>query len=222
MWFKNLLKKLKITNFQTFSCDFLIVSFLALTISHARHILEKFEKEFPFLSWVFSGGLEIGTAYAAFIVGDAKLKKETRAFAGTLLALLVITNYCLNCAFYFDAGAGDWAYALAAIFPVSITLLSAIRAGLTIEKETISRVAESLPVTTESVPELPETPSEQLPALPADRQKLARYMFTAGKSKEEISAHFGVTSKTVGNWLKASERLPENISEFPKKEEIAQ
>jgi hypothetical protein len=139
--------------------DALTITFLALTVSHCQHIISKFESA-EWLSWGLAISLDVATAYSAFIATDRNVARMSKWFAIVWLLGLLSVGYGLNLAYYLEYKAGIWAWFLAAIFPVSLSLLGAIKSGLITSAynspvEPTPAIAEPLPTSTEPIAESP-------------------------------------------------------------------
>jgi hypothetical protein len=109
--------------------DLLLFAFLVLTVEHNSFVLGQFEN-WPMLAWLLATGLDAGIAFAAFVATDKALIRSTRAISAIWLIGLLIVSYGLNVAHYAGKGAGDWKWELAAIFPVSLAFIGALKPGL--------------------------------------------------------------------------------------------
>lgn len=115
------------------AADLLMAAFLVLTLYHSQHVLAQFENSEVRdwgLSWALAGGLDLGIAYAAFVIFDNSLNRGTRVAAAVWLGGLLVVSYGLNVAYYNDQKSSLWSWGLALVFPGSLAFLGAIKPGL--------------------------------------------------------------------------------------------
>lgn len=108
------------------------LTFLTLTVPHSYEILGHFEKpDTRWLGWFYAFGLEVGAAFAAFIVCERTVRWWARILAGVMLAGAITGSYLLNLSYYL-AFAARWEHAvgLAALLPGFIALLGGMLPGL--------------------------------------------------------------------------------------------
>lgn len=130
--------------------DFLIAMFLLLTIWHLAHVLAAFEpiKE---LAWPVAMGIDIGIARAAWVTSNRSIPIDARKLAAAWLIFLLVYSFGLNAYYYGTQGAGQWSYALAALYPMSLALAGGVKSFLDqkkaeIEAQTITSLITPLPV----------------------------------------------------------------------------
>ena len=163
------MKKLKITTMKTITdntsktriqktvellgiiANFLVIAFLVMTVQHSANVLGKYE-QVEAVAWLLALGLDSGIAFAAFVATMDDLADNTRITAAVWATLLILASYGLNLSYYFEQGANLLSWAYAAIFPVSLAFLGAIKPGLVIVNAMQFPPASNVPTTLPIVP----------------------------------------------------------------------
>jgi len=163
------LKKLKITTMKTITdntsktriqktvellgiiANFLVIAFLVMTVQHSANVLGKYE-QVEAVAWLLALGLDSGIAFAAFVATMDDLADNTRITAAVWATLLILASYGLNLSYYLEQGANLLSWAYAAIFPVSLAFLGAIKPGLVIVNAMQFPPASNVPTTLPIVP----------------------------------------------------------------------
>lgn len=134
------------SHYRVLVAGLITVSFLTMTVPHSYELLSQYEKaETRWLSWFYAFGLEVGAAFAAFIVCDRLVKWWARALAGLMLAGAISGSYLLNLSYYLANGA-RWEHAigLAALLPGFIALLGGMLPGLAVNSKLLQSKAEEM------------------------------------------------------------------------------
>lgn len=163
------MKKLKITTMKTITdntsktriqktvellgiiANFLVIAFLVMTVQHSANVLGKYE-QVEAVAWLLALGLDSGIAFAAFVATMDDLADNTRITAAVWATLLILASYGLNLSYYLEQGANLLSWAYAAIFPVSLAFLGAIKPGLVIVNAMQFPPASNVPTTLPIVP----------------------------------------------------------------------